>query len=204
MNKTEVSRATLSRIPAYLKYLKSLSSEKQNISATTISKELGLGEVKVRKDLCTLCGSGKPRVGYLISELTASLEGVLKSDGGDTVIIGAGKLGRALLDYDGFEAFGISILAAFDKKVTATEQSPKGKLILPMKNLSSFCNEHTVKIGVIAVPQEAAQQVCNLLCENGIKAIWCFAPCKLYKPADAVIQYENIALSLAHLKMKIK
>ena len=59
-------------------------------------------------------------------------------------------------------------------------------------------------LGVIAVPAAAAQEACNLLCESGVKAIWCFAPCRLYKPADVIIQYENLALSLAHLKMQIR
>ena len=103
---TDISRATLGRIPAYLRYLKNLPPCVQTISATVIARELGLGEVQVRKDLGALCGTGKPKIGYVCAELIDSLEGCLRSDDGGTVIVGAGKLGRALLDYGGFAAAG--------------------------------------------------------------------------------------------------
>lgn len=204
MKEAEISRATLGRIPSYLKYLKNLPPEVMNISATTVAKDLGLGEVQVRKDLGALCGSGKPKIGYSTAELTVSLESFLGRENGGTVIVGAGKLGRALLDYGGFTDYGLSLLAAFDTKVTDVQTSDEGKPILPMDKFLEFCTEHSVKIGIIAVPAASAQDVCNLFYENGIKVMWCFAPCQLYKPADAVIQYENMALSLAHLKMQIK
>lgn len=204
MKKSEVSKATLGRIPMYLRYLKSLPKKTGNISATAIAKNLGFGEVQVRKDLGAVCGSGKPKVGYLFDKLTESLESFLISKDGGTVIIGAGQLGRAFLGYGGFEVFGLSILAAFDIKVTKNEMSGNGKPIFPMKHFTTFCKTNDVRIGIITVPAEEAQSVCNLLYENGIKAMWCFAPCQLYAPADTIIQYENMALSLAHLKMQIK
>ena len=110
----KISRATLGRAPAYLKFLRGIEDSTANISATTIAKELELGEVQVRKDLRALCGSGKPKTGYKVGELTASLASCLSEKDGGTVIIGAGKLGRALLDYAGFADYGLNILAAFD------------------------------------------------------------------------------------------
>lgn len=204
MKNTEISRAALGRIPVYLKYLRSLPPNTENISATSVATGLGFGEVQVRKDLGALCGLGKPRTGYNRAELVDSLQRYLKGGSGGAVIVGAGKLGKALLDYTGFESYGISILAAFDKKASENEYLSGGKPILPMESLGDFCAVNDVKLGIIAVPSEAAQEVCNLLYDNGIKAMWCFAPCQLYKPADAVIQYENLALSLAHLKMQLK
>ncbi len=176
----------------------------QNISSTVIAKELGLGEVQVRKDLGALCGSGKPKVGYRCQELIESLEKFMTGDKAEAVIIGAGRLGKALLDYSGFEDFGISVLAAFDKKAQEDTVSEGGKPIMQMSEFSDFCKVHNIQIGIIAVPSDAAQSVSNLFYENGVRLMWCFAPCQLYKPADAVIQYENLALSLAHLKMQIK
>lgn len=203
LKETEISRAALGRIPIYLKYLESLPEETENISATSIAKALGLGEVQVRKDLGALCGSGKPKIGYSTAELIVCLKNFIGGRNGETVIVGAGKLGRALLDYGGFGQFGLSLLAAFDAKTAAEERSDSGKPILPMSFFSEFCTENNVKIGIIAVPAEAAQSVCDLFIENGIKAIWCFAPCRLAAPADVMIQYENMALSLAHLKSQI-
>lgn len=204
MQKNEISRATLGRIPIYLKYLRALPPEVVNISATAIAKNLGFGEVQVRKDLGAVSGAGKPKIGYSTAELTENLKSFLDRKNGDAVIVGAGKLGRALLDYGGFSDYGLTILAAFDRDVGKTEFTGNGKPILPMDTFSEFCKEHDVKIGIIAVPAESAQKICNLFYDNNIKAMWCFAPCQLYKPADATIQYENMALSLAHLKMQIK
>lgn len=202
MKTTDVSRAALGRIPVYLKFIESLPQDVETVSATTIAKALGFGEVQVRKDLGAICGSGKPRIGYTVSNLKESLESLIDSRNGKTVIVGAGKLGRALLDYGGFSDYGLDILAAFDTDVSQNNAS--GKPILPIDGLHDFCKENNVSIGVIAVPSKAAQEVCDKLCQSGIKAIMSFAPCKLTAPEGVAIQYENMALSLAHLKTQIK
>lgn len=202
MKTTDVSRAALGRIPVYLKFIESLPQDVETVSATTIAKALGFGEVQVRKDLGAICGSGKPRIGYTVFDLKASLECLIDSRNGKTVIVGAGKLGRALLDYGGFSDYGLDILAAFDTEVSQNNASEKP--ILPIDGLHDFCKENDVSIGVIAVPAKAAQEVCDKLCQSGIKAIMSFAPCKLTAPEGVAIQYENMALSLAHLKTQIK
>ena len=202
MKTTDVSRAALGRIPVYLKFIESLPQDVETVSATTIAKALGFGEVQVRKDLGEICGSGKPRIGYTVSDLKESLESLIDSRNGKTVIVGAGKLGRALLDYGGFSDYGLDILAAFDTEVSQNNAS--GKPILPIDGLHDFCKENDVSIGVITVPAKAAQEVCDKLCQSGIKAIMSFAPCKLTAPEGVAIQYENMALSLAHLKTQIE
>ena len=204
MKQIEVSRATMGRIPMYLKYLKSAIHSGDNISATTIAKQLGLGEVQVRKDLSAVSGAGRPKTGYNIGELIASLENFL-NDGKirKVVLIGAGKIGRALLDYKGFEDYGLEIAAAFDTAVKEVEYSKAGKPVLPADELDGFCAENEVKIGIIAVPSENAQEVCDRLIKNGILAIWCFAPCTLNVPENIEVRYENMALSLAYLSKKI-
>lgn len=202
MKTTDVTRAALGRIPVYLRFLESLPQDTETVSATVIAKELGFGEVQVRKDLGAICGSGKPRIGYTVSDLKESLESLIDSRNGKTVIVGAGKLGRALLDYGGFSDYGLDILAAFDTDVSQNNAS--GKPILPIDGLHDFCKENDVSIGVIAVPAKAAQEVCDKLCQSGIKAIMSFAPCKLTAPEGVAIQYENMALSLAHLKTQIE
>lgn len=201
MNCGGISKATLGRVPIYIKYLKGLSSE--TVSATAVAKDLGFGEVQVRKDLSSLCHSGKPKIGYIRAELLKCLEDFLGCRNGGTIIVGAGKLGMALLDYSGFEEYGLEMLAAFDIRVTEPLPLASGKTVYPMEGLASFCKEHDVSIGIIAVPSSSAQSVLNELYENGIHNICCFAPCRLYKKADVNIQYENMALSLAHLKSQI-
>ena len=204
MKQAEVSLKTIGRIPLYLKYLKDAQHDSENISATTLAKNLGLGEVQVRKDLGAVSGAGRPKTGYNVKKLIAALEDFLGIDKkSNVIIVGAGKLGRALLDYNGFCDYGLEICAAFDVAVKSAEQSNFGKPIYPMDKLSDFCAHNNVKIGIITVPAAHAQEVCDALTSNGIKAIWCFAPCTLSVSDDVCVQYENMALSLAYLNKKI-
>ena len=132
MQTRNVPKATLGRLPGYLKYLNEIKDECKTVSATTISKALGLGEVQVRKDLGTVSGEGKPKIGYVTEELIAKLEDCLgQKEKHKAVIVGAGKLGRALLDYEGFADYGLEIAAAFDAKTKKKEASDAGKPIYP-------------------------------------------------------------------------
>ncbi len=199
-NNTGLSKATLGRLPLYLKCLDTLPRGVANISSTTIAKMLDLGEVQVRKDLAAICGTGRPRIGYDTEVLYQSIKNALDSGGAcEAVVVGAGRLGAALLEYPGFAEYGITISRAFD-----IDQSKLSQSIRPMSELKQYCLSHQVEIGVIAVPAQAAQQSAELLVDCGIKAIWCFASVKLDLPDDIIVQYENLALSLAHLNHKIK
>ncbi len=199
----EISKATLGRIPEYLKYL-IFQSDADYISATTIAKGLGYGEVQVRKDLAHVCGKGKPKIGYSREELIGSLSEILSCEEGKAVIVGAGKLGTALLEYDGFLEYGIQICAAFDNKYKCDVTTSSGKTVYPIEKLSEYCKDFGINIGIITVPAQSAQETLDLLYKNGIKRICCFAPCKLECPTDVTVQYENLALSLAHLKPHFK
>ncbi len=193
-----VPKATLGRLPAYLGYLKQLESE--TVSATSISRALGFGEVQVRKDLGAVSGEGRPRVGYVTSELIFSIEHCLGSGNiKKAVLVGAGKLGRALLDYSGFSEYGIEIAAAFDRDAGLWQTSSSGKPIYSMDSLQNICTLEDIRIGIITVPKESAQEVASLLIKCGITAIWCFAPCRLRVPKNVSVRYEDLALSLAHL-----
>ena len=205
MKANQITRATLGRLPLYLNYLKQIeSSGVRSISATTIAKALSLGEVQVRKDLASVSGAGKPKVGYESSDLIKRLEDTLGSNSiTSAVLVGAGKLGRALLDYNGFEEFGIKIVAAFDSNDEVIRFSKTSKDILPISTLSEYCKANNVKLGIITVGQGSAQQVCNMMEQSGIKAIWNFAPCNLEVSDGILVKNENLALSLAHLSNQL-
>ena len=205
MKVNQITRATLGRLPLYLNYLKQIeSSGTTSISATTIAKALSLGEVQVRKDLASVSGAGKPKVGYESSDLIKRLEDILGSNSvTSAVLVGAGKLGRALLDYNGFEEFGIKIIAAFDSNDEVIRFSKTSKDILPISTLSEYCKANNVKLGIITVGQGSAQQVCNMMEQSGIKAIWNFAPCNLEVSDGILVKNENLALSLAHLSNQL-
>lgn len=193
-----ISRATLGRLPAYLHFLRTVTDE--HISAAAVARALGLGEVLVRKDLSLVCGQGKPKTGYetvtLIASLTAAL-GIKRVT--PAVLVGAGKLGAALMDYGGFVEYGMEIIAAFDNDTVKIAESVGDKPVYPMEQLRRFCQMHDVKIGIITVPADSAQLVCDELIGSGIDAVWNFSPAILTVPEGVALQNENLALSLAHL-----
>ena len=197
----EISRATLKRLPTYLSYLKALPSEASaNISATALAAGLHMGEVQVRKDLALVSDGGRPKIGYNREHLIADIENFLGyGNSNDAVLIGAGKLGRALLGYGGFAEYGLNIDAAFDANDTLIGTTNGGKPIMHLSRLGEVCQRYKIKIGIITVPAEYAQGVCDLLIENGILAIWNFAPKHLNVPDGILVQNENMAASLALL-----
>lgn len=204
MNGCSISKATLGRLPRYLEYLQSLPEAHSTISATMIARALSLGDVQVRKDLAAVSGAGKPKIGYQTDKLILDIESHLGYERlTNAVLVGAGKLGRALLDYDGFEDFGVKIVAGFDCNEKALSLEKGTKEILPIGDIKSFCHEHGVKLGIITVGQGSAQDVCDKLVESGIEAIWNFAPVALKVPNGVLLKQENLALSLAHLNNQI-
>lgn len=197
----EISRTTLRRLPTYLSYLKSLPADAPaNISATALAGALGMGEVQVRKDLALVSSGGRPKIGYNREHLAADIEAFLGyGDTNDAVLIGAGKLGRALLGYSGFAEYGLNIVAAFDSNDAIIGTGKSGKPIMHLSRLPETCRRFKIKIGIITVPAEHAQAACDLLVENGIMAIWNFAPKHLNVPENILVQNENMAASLALL-----
>ena len=204
MDKCTISKATLGRLPSYLEFLRNLPPDKvPYISATTIAKHLGLGDVQVRKDLAAVSGAGKPKLGYVTAELVEKLENCLGCNRlTSAVLVGAGRLGRALLQYDEFEKYGVKISAAFDSNERAISLGSKTE-ILPMNQFEYFCKTQNIKLGIITVGEGSAQAVCDQMVKSGITAIWNFAPCKLNVPVGILLQNENLALSLAHLNNQL-
>lgn len=205
MERKEISKAVLKRLPGYLAYLKSIPHDgPAYISATALASALGMGEVQVRKDLAMVSDGGRPKLGYLRERLIDDIEQFLGYDNTtDAVLIGAGKLGQALLGYGGFAAYGLNILAAFDI-APDLDADIDGKPIYDVSELEGFCRTHKVLMGIITVPGPYAQQVCDQLISCGIKAIWNFAPTHLEVPANILVQHENMATSLAVLSMHLQ
>ena len=205
MERKEISKAVLKRLPGYVAYLRSIpEGGSPYISATALANALGMGEVQVRKDLAMVSDGGRPKIGYLRESLIEDIEQFLGYDNTtDAVLIGAGKLGQALLGYHGFDAYGLNILAAFDANPVA-EQTDEGKPIYHISQLESFCRANKVLMGIITVPTKYAQEVCDQLIACGIKAVWNFAPTHLEVPQNILVQNENMATSLAVLSMHLQ
>ena len=205
MERKDLSKSVLKRLPIYLGYLKSLPKDTATyISATALANALGMGEVQVRKDLAQVSDGGRPKIGYLRESLIDDINQFLGYDNTtDAVLVGAGKLGQALLGYSGFDDYGLNILAAFDVNIKKP-QVVDGKPLLPMEDLKDFCRDNKILMGIITVPAASAQQVCDKVIDSGIKAIWNFAPVHLDVPEHILVQNENMATSLAVLSMHLQ
>jgi redox-sensing transcriptional repressor len=204
-----ISVQTLKRLPLYLNYLKTLDREKTKIiSSPAIAKALGLNEVLVRKDLAAIKSGGRPRTGYLLEKLIADLGAYLGyGNVNEAVLAGVGHLGRALMSYKGFAAYGLDIVVGFDTDEKVVGSDAGGKKVLHIDKMVSLCKRMHINIGIITTPAECAQEVCDRMIEGGILAIWNFAPASLSVPEHILVQNENMASSLAvlskHLKKRI-
>ena len=209
MEKKKISQSVLKRLPGYLVYLKNMPADgPDHISATALAAAQGMGEVQVRKDLAIVSDGGRPKIGYLREGLIDDIEKFLGyNNTTDAVLIGAGKLGQALMGYSGFDEYGLNIVAGFDRNPERGRRE-EGKPIFPVSDLPDFCREHKILMGIITVPAEHAQTVCDELIAGGVQAIWNFAPTHLEVPEGILVQNENMATSLAvlsvHLRAQIK
>ena len=204
MESRKVSKKLLNRLPGYLNHLKGLPTDTPNVSASAIARALGLGEVQVRKDLAKISTTGRRRTGRCREQLIRDIEKYLDyAANTGAIIVGTGKLGTALLDYDGFDEAGLNVMAGFDIQPTRDETA-NGKPIYPMTRLETFCRRYEVRIGIIAVPAENAQDVCDSLVACGVEAIWNFAPVRLLTPEYVIVKNENLALSLTALRVELK
>ena len=201
----KISYSAVKRLPSYLRCLKEFSEDTKNVSSRLLAEKLGLGEILVRKDLSAISGEGKPRIGYDRKTLISVLEETLGYNSENSaVLVGAGKLGWALLDYGGFAEAGIRITAAFDNDIKKIGVSEGGKYIYPLSDFEEFCRQSNVKIGIITVPADEAQGICNLMERSGLEAIWNFAPVSLKTDGGILIHNENMAESLALLSSFLK
>jgi redox-sensing transcriptional repressor len=204
--KTEISKATLERLPLYLRFLQEASAKGETyISSSVIAQLISVSSVLVRKDLAVISSeSGKPRRGFGIVRLIADIEKFLGYDNlSDAVIVGAGGLGKAFLGYEGFKSNGLNIVAAFDKDERIIGETVAGKPVLSMDEFDAFVKAKKIRIGIIAVPKAAAQETLDKMVGAGIQGVWNFAPSPLVVPKGIIVKTEDLAASLAILAGKL-
>ena len=201
-NSVHISQASLKRLPSYLRILK----EEKNAglmygSSTKIAEELDLSPIQVRKDLALISTSnGIPGKGFWIDNLILDMEDFLNlNNTTDAIVIGAGKLGKALMNYNGFEN-NVNVLMAFDIDKSKCD----GKKIFHVSKMKNLIKRMNIRIAIITVPKDVAQEVCDALVNSGIKAIWNFAPVSLKVPEDVVIKNEDLSASLLILLKQLK
>jgi redox-sensing transcriptional repressor len=200
-----ISMMMYQRLISYLRYLQSLPPDAVNISSAAIGAALEVNDVQVRKDLAAVSSGGKPKVGYVTADLIADMTHFLGyDDNSEAVLAGVGNLGKSLLTYRNFKEYGLNIIAAFDNAPALIGTSHCGVQILDINKAADLCARLNVHIGIITVPAEAAQEVCDTYVEGGIRAVWNFAPVNLKAPETVTVRNEDMAASLAALLRQLK
>lgn len=198
-NTAELSRSSLERLYSY--YLLAQRSREQgrtHISSSQLAQHLLIGDTQVRKDMAAIGIHGMPKRGYEIDSAMSALRSTLGLDQVHrAVLCGAGNLGRALLEYSRFSEFGFRLVGAFDIRPDVVGSDIGGTKILHIDHLPSVISIFSVEIGIIAVNVWSAQEICDRMVQNGIKAIWNFAPLHLHTPDNVLVRHEDFAGSLA-------
>lgn len=181
----------IGRLPVYLRALSRLAQEGNEVTSShELGKRLGISSAQIRKDLSHFGGFGKQGTGYQIAYLEEKLKQVLKVDQEwEVALIGAGDLGRAVAHYKGFSERGFVITCAFDTDPKKINQDLGGFHVQPMEEMEATLRQHNIKIAMLTVPAESAQDVADKLIKAGVRAILNYAPINLNVPEEVRVQY---------------
>ena len=206
--KPTVSTAVIKRLPRYHRYLGDLLRDGRfRISSAELSRMMNVTASQIRQDLNCFGGFGQQGYGYNVKYLHGKISELLGvTKGYSAVIVGAGNLGRALAATHMFERRGVNRLALFDSNPDIIGSEIYGLPVYSVDSLGEFCREHSVKIGVLTVPKEAAYDVAAAMADSGVLGIWNFANMELKLPEHPEVIVENIHLgdSLMTLCYEIK
>ena len=207
--KDTIPLQTLRRIPSYHQILSELERRGTRfVSSKYLAAFFQVDDTQVRKDVSVIGYKGKPKAGYSVSGLRAAIGEFLGINVENTaILVGVGKLGSALIEYPGLSEYGLKLVAVFDNDPAKTGKLIGSFTILPLESLPRVVRSFDVGIGILTVPRESAQPICDRLVELGLKAIWNFAPTQLDAPREIIIRNENMALGLAllsHFLKKVK
>ena len=200
-----VSDAVIRRLPGYYRHLRELeASGVTQISSQELGERMRLTPSQIRQDINCFGGFGRQGYGYKVSELKSHLAEILAIHAPHTmIIIGAGRLGTAIVHYRGFQREGFMTLALFDTDPSRVGQMEDDLPVLGMDQLESFLANQPVDIAVLTVPVENAQEIADRVVQCGIKAIWNFAPTDLNCPNDVVVVNGHLSDSIEILSYRM-
>jgi redox-sensing transcriptional repressor len=193
--KKNISMAVIKRLPKYHRYLSDLmKNDVDRVSSKELGEKIGFTASQIRQDLNCFGDFGQQGYGYNVSELYSQICNILGlTKLYRTVLIGAGNIGQAIANYTRFDKLGFGMKAIFDINPKLIGIKIRDIEISDIDYLADYLKENAVDIGIICVPSNNAQKVCNILVENGVKGIWNFAPVDLVVPED--VRVENVHLS---------
>ena len=197
-NSIKVSMAVVRRLPKYHRYLGELIENDVNrISSKELGKIMGLTASQIRQDLNCFGGFGQQGYGYNVNDLYKEIGSILGLNREyKTVIIGAGNLGQAISNYEGFRREGFKLLAMFDVNPRLVGNTIRDIKIHDIMELEDFVRDNGVNIGIICVPKSSSQEIADILVRANIRALWNFAPNDVNVPDNIIIENVSINESL--------
>jgi redox-sensing transcriptional repressor len=197
----KIAESTVRRLSLYLRFLEEFEEQgMETVSSEALAARGGTTSAQVRKDLSFFGSFGKRGLGYSVPELVRKLRDILGLGRTYRVaMIGAGKIGSALVQYRGFRQRGFDIVAIFDTDPAKIGKAWNGLVVKDLKELEPELRRSPVEIAVVVTPGEAAQAVTDRVVALGVKAILNFAPIQLTVPDDVVVKTVNLALELETL-----
>jgi redox-sensing transcriptional repressor len=158
----------------------------------------------VRKDLAYFGQFGHPGIGYRVADLIGQVKRILGTDKvWPVLLVGAGNLGRALLAYNGFQAKGFQLAAVFDSDPAKIGHKAGPFPIQPLSELHDTIQKQSIRLAIIAVPAEAAQEVADQLVAAGIKGVLNFAPVSITVPPQVALNAVDLAVQLEQLSFQV-
>jgi redox-sensing transcriptional repressor len=201
----QVPKAVVSRLSLYLRELQHrIRDGYETTSSTQLGKLLGFTDAQVRKDLAYFGQFGYPGIGYRCSELVTAIKKILGTNQPwPLAIVGLGNLGRALLGYRGFGHQGFQIVVGFETDEAKIGRRIDGIDVFALEDLPQKVREHSIRLGIIAVPAANAQRVADCLVAAGIDGILNFAPVTLNLPKHVHIVGVDLAIELEQLSFNV-
>ncbi len=199
-----IPQFTVLRFARYLNFLVTLPEVVEEISSSEMAGIIGIKPTQLRQDFFTLGGFGRQGKKYNVKFLIHRLSEVLalqQTQG--MVLAGAGHLGQALANYQGFERFGLMLRGIFDVNPKLVGLKIRGIEIQDMDQLVNYIREESIQIGVICTPHQAAQVVCDQMAAAGVRAIWNFSPENVVVPDGVVVQNENLSVGIMNLSYRL-
>lgn len=194
---TGLSRATVTRLPRYLRLLDDLRESQSTVSSTQLADFAGVNPANVRRDLSDLGFQGTRGVGYSVSDLRSRIRRELGIDGRRQVaIVGAGNLGTALARYSGLARRGFDVVAIYDIDPERVGEKIGALEISAASDMAADCLARRFDMAILSVPAAAAQEVANSLSEAGVSSILNFAPSRVEVPENVAIRQVDLSTEL--------
>lgn len=200
-----VPNPAVRRLSLYLRQLESFKrKDRRTISSKQLGESLGLTDAQVRKDFAYFGQFGHPGIGYRVDDLIAQVKRILGTDKTwNVLLVGAGNLGRALLAYKGFDQKGFRLAAVFDADAAKVGKKHGPFVIQPLSELSETIQKQQIRLAILAVPADAAQDVADQLVSAGIRGLLNFAPVSISVPADVALNAVDLAVQLEQLSFQV-